>query len=676
MVKLSTNPILFKIEYMNRDRFDTAQSASSVLGKAFHHSMQVYYGGIEGFKPESPAKAVEMGLTAGMLFLEMYNDGYINFTTTIPNKQRIYDAFTFAFNSYVQEMPYRPEIVVGTEEEINEEVDIDWKEQKLHMPVRLKGILDKIVREDGKLKVIDYKCTHAFSNPEKIDGAKILAAVEYFLLCYAKYGEAPYSMIFEEVKWSENKKDKGGRQVQSYEVVYEQNPLYFEFYFRFYHDLIDAMNGNMVFLPNVNALYDNEIAIIAYIHRLDITEETAKLMKKHQVTNLTDLLKKEIQKAGNMRKLLKQVEARFAEAKNIDYAKMANQDKIQTKLMEHGMMLQFDSIVRGAQVDLYRFAPSIGIKMSRLATYVADIEQVLGVSGVRVLAPIPNSTMIGFEVPRADREFPSVPEGTGFDIAIGQTTDGQVRRFDIREAPHVMIAGASGAGKSVTLNSFIEQLHRIPGAELHLYDPKVVELAHQAHRAVEYLTDYDAINLALQRLVSEMNSRYAAMAKAKVRNVANMKGMPYKFAIIDEYGDLILSDRELAKMDKKAQSIRQAAMRETAIQYARQAAKAGVKFEPDFDLNSRPSTENLILKLAQKGRAAGIHLIISTQSPRVEIVSGLIKANFPTKVVLKTAKAIDSQVVIDQDGGEKLLGKGDMLFAGDRGIERLQGYNA
>ncbi len=675
MVKFSGNLILFKIEYMNRERFETAQSAASVLGKAFHYALQVYYGGIAEWRPETEAQAIEYGLRGGLIFLEMYNEGFINFTTTLPNKQKMMDALAFAYNAYVQQMPYEPGKVLSTEEEIIEAIDIEWRGQRLRLPVPLKGILDRVWRDDGKLKVTDYKTCYQYSNPEKIDGAKILQAVEYYLLTYAKYGEPPYSITFEECKYTKN--SDGGKQVRSYEVVYDENPLYFEFYFRFYEDMIRALNGEMVYVPNVTALFDNEVAIIAYIHRLDVQEETAKKMKQMQVTNITDLLKKEIQNAGNMRKLMKQVEARFAEAKNIDYTKMTNEQKIQTKLMEHGMMLQFNDIVRGAQVDLYRFTPSIGIKMSRLPAYVADVEQVLGVSGVRVLAPIPDSTMIGFEIPRKDRAFPAVPAGQGFEIAIGQTTDGQVRRFDVREAPHILIAGASGSGKSVLLSSLIGQIAGNENVELHLFDPKEVELAHHKRAAKEYQSDYDKINFSLQNLVREMNARYAQMAKAKVRNIDGMNGaFPYKFVFIDEFGDLILADRELAKMDKKAQSIRQAAMRETAIQFARRAAKEGIEFEPEVNIEARPTTENLMLRLAQKARAAGIHLIISTQSPRVEIVSGLIKANFPTKIVLKTAKATDSQVVIDQDGAEKLLGKGDMLFAGDRGIERLQGYNA
>lgn len=632
MVKFSTNPILFKIQYVNRDIFETAQNISGVIGKAFHQAMEVYYGGSDTLIPTNEAEAIEYGLKAGMSFLEGYDDGFIKWSKDVPNKQKAYDLLAFAFNAYVQENPYRPDTLLGVEEQIKESIDIEWRGERLTMPVPLKGYLDKIVREDGRIKVVDYKTCRAFANPEKIDGGKMLQAVEYFLLAYAKYGEEPYSITFEEVKLTKN--SDGTSQVRRYEVVFAENPLYFDFFFRFYEDVTKALNGEAVFVPNVNALYDNEVAIVAYIHRLDIEAETAALMKKHNVSNITDLLKKQIQSAGNMRKLMKSVEEQFVSAKNLNYDAMQNHEKIQTKMLEHGMVLQFDSLIEGATVDLYRYTPSIGLKMSRVLSYVADVEQVMGVSGIRVLAPIPNTSFVGFEVPRKNRVFPELPAGNGFDIAIGQTIEGEPRRFDIRQAPHILVAGASGAGKSVWLSGAIVQLNRLAKSkvEMHLFDPKLVELAHHEDdkNVVEYETDPDVIGNSLHALVKLMEARYSRMKKVKVKNI-DQTDMPYKIVIIDEFGDLMARGGEMI--------------------------------------------EHSILLLAQKGRAAGIHLIIATQRPSVDVVKGTIKANFPTKVVFRTAKAVDSQVILDESGAEKLVGKGDMLFASDHGLERLQGYN-
>ncbi len=599
--------------------------ASAVLGSAFHYAMEVYSGGSDTLLVSNEAEAIECGLKAGMDYLDKYNDGFINWSKTIPNKQKLFDLLTFLFRSYVEQNTWQDNII-AVEKEIKRTIDIEWKGQQLSLPVPLKGFIDKIYREDGKLKIKDYKTCYAYSNPEKIDGAKMLQAVTYYLLAYAEYGEEPHSVTFEEVKYTKN--SDGTPQVRQYEMVFADNELYFDFFFRFYEDMTKALNGEMVYVPNVNAMYDNEVSIVAYIHRLDIAEEQAALMKKHKVTNVTDLLKKEIQSAGNMRKLMKAVEDQFVSAKNIDYSTMKNEERIQTKMMEHGMMLQFHSVIEGSTVDLYRFTPSIGIKMSKVTGYVADVEQVLGVTGVRVLAPIPSTTFVGFEVPRAVRTFPSPAEQDGFNIAIGETIDGHVRRFDIREAPHMLVAGSSGSGKSVFLNAIIPQLAKV--GDIHLFDPKIVELVQFKELAEEYKTDSIDIMTSLVALVGLMERRYKELSNLGKRNIAGTQ-MSYKFVIIDEFGDLAISNSELT---------------------------------------------NIILRLAQKGRAAGIHLIIATQRPSVDVINGTVKANFPTKVVFKTAKEVDSRVVLDEKGAEKLLGKGDMLFAGDNGIERLQGYNA
>ena len=664
MIKFTSNPILFKIEQINKDRFDTSMGISGVIGQSFHKAMEVYYGGNDEVAITSEQEAIEMGLKVGMDFLEKYNDGFIQFSTTVPNKQKAFEIFAFAFNSYVQEKPWgKEEELISCEEKLEELIDIEWKGKHLSLPVKLKGYTDKIVRKDKKIKVIDYKTTRSFSNPDKIDGAKIIQAIQYYFLVYARLGEEPYSMIYEEVKTSKNR--DGSPQVKEYEIVYADNELFFDFYLRLYEDITKALNGEMVYVPNINALYDNEVALIAYIHRLDVTEEQARLMKKHKVENITDLLKKKIQSAGSMKKLLKMVEQKFISAQNLNYEKMENQEKIQTKMLEHGMMLQFDSKIEGATVDLYKYTPSIGLKMSKLKGFVEDIEQVLGTTGIRVLAPIPNTTLIGYEVPKKERTFPALPKGKGFEIAIGQNIMGKPHKFDIRKAPHMLIAGASGSGKSVFLNSIIEQLLRLTKkeSEIYLFDPKIVELAkyQDGKNVIAYETDIMEIHMTLESLVKEMNIRYEVLSKAKARNIEEHGGMPYKFVIIDEYGDLIMQNYIDVKTIKTGKIFLS-------------GPRKGEEETKTIKTNISEAINKNVLLLAQKARAAGIHIIIATQRPSVDVITGTIKANFPTKVAFRTAKAIDSTVLLDEKGAEKLTGKGDMIFSSEDGTERLQGY--
>ena len=237
---------------------------------------------------------------------------------------------------------------------------------------------------------------------------------------------------------------------------------------------------------------------------------------------------------------------------------------------------------------------------------------------------------MGFEIPRENRYFPALPDtAKGFNLAVGQTIQGETRFFDLREAPHVLVAGSSGSGKSVFLHSMIRQLIKLPNVELHLFDPKQVELFQYEESVTEYKHSPAGIDKGLDDLVAEMERRYTAMKKLGIRNITETADFNYKFVIIDEYADL--------KM--------------------------------------RSQVDNSIKLLGQKGRACGIHLIVATQRASTKVIDGDTKINFPVKVVFRMAKAVDSRVMIDEDGAEKLLGKGDCLFSSDSGVERLQGFN-
>lgn len=641
MIKFSSNPILFRINYINREYYESTTNISAVLGKAFHLALEIYYRTGEDEKVDN----VGLGLTAGMEYLDEYNDNWVKYSATIANKQKAKDLLAFMYAEYIKSKPFRRGEVIECEDEILEHVNVEWNGETVKMPIKLKGVIDKVWRgEDGKLRITDYKTAYSFSNPEKIDGAKIIQAIQYYFLCLTKYKEAPYSITFEEVKYTKNR--DGSSQLREYEIVYEENKLYFDFYLRFYEDFCRAMIGEQVYVPNVYAMFDNEVSIVSYIHRLDVPENTAELMRRYAVNTITEVLKCEMQNTANMNKLLKMTET-LVEEKNINYDDMENNQKIQVKLLEHGMTVHYDGVIEGHTVDLYRYKPSIGLKMSRLLSYVADIEQVMGVSGIRVLAPIPNTAMIGFEVPRvSQRTFPgTAPKNSGFEVAIGVDVMGETVRFDIRKAPHLLVAGSTGSGKSVFLNSIISQIIEGTDAQLHLFDPKIVELAKFAHAADEYLNDAQTIYISLCDLVDEMNRRYHEFARKGARNIEEYGGgMRYKFVIIDEFGDLMMTGEKFK-------------------------SASGEK----LDLSKEISKQILIL--AQKARAAGIHLIIATQRPSIDIITGSIKANFPTKIAFRTAKAVDSQVLLDETGAEKLLGRGDMIFSGDFGKVRLQGFS-
>lgn len=660
MVAFSTNPILFRIKYINGEHIETATSPKAIIGRAFHTAMETYYGGSD-MAITGESDAIRYGMEAGALVIENYVDGFIKFSDKIPNKQKMMEIYTYAFQTYIKENKYDPEAVLATEDGIRETIDVDFNGKRLHLAIPLKGYLDRVDERDGEIEIRDYKVVERYTDPEKIDGAKMIQAVAYYFLAYAKHGKPPARLVFDEIKFTKNA--DGTPQTRSYRLEYKENLLFFAFFLRYYEDMTRALMGEMVYMPNLNALYDNEVAMVAYMHGLDMPEKVAELKAKHRVDNLTQVLNQELATTASMKKLMEAIEKNTTLVKAIDYTNMQTQEKIATKMMEHGIVLKYDSTITGATVDLYRFMPSIGVKMKNLKQYTEDVEQVLGTTGVRILAPIQNSTLVGFEVPKSERVFPALPSTNDWNIYIGQATDGSNFQYDIRTAPHMLVAGASGSGKSVFLHSVIRQILRLQGAELWIFDPKRVEMTEYAPQARVYATEVRNIHTWMQELTTIMMGRYDRLQEAGVKNISDYKGtdMPYIIAVVDEFGELTAGNH----------------IREDMIETGEVYSTGDMAGQPKMkrqvtDLSKEIETS--ILRLAQLGRASGIHLIVATQRPDKNVVNGTIKANFPVKVALKTAKAIDSVVMLDEAGAEKLMGKGDMLFSTGGITTRLQGY--
>lgn len=630
LTKFGSDPFMFKVNYINGDQIETTSSPTNVLGKTMHKALEVYLGGNKDIPVSTDeGEAIKTAHAFALDYLGGYSDGFISYNATVNGRAKLEERFAFIFFQYIKELDYKKYVkeVLLVEKMLKSKIEIDGKV----LPIPLKGSADLVYRDfKNRIIIKDHKFTTKYSDEEAIDGAKLIQAAFNFFLVWAELGEKPYSMIYSEFKITPNQ-DKS-RQTKDFEIVFEEHPLIFEFFYRYYYDVTDALLGKQVFVPNVYAMYDKEVSILAYIHRLDLDEEREKAFKTMKVDNITDFLKKRIMKDGAMKKYLETVSTKFVSAETLNYKNMTTEEKIKMKLAEHGLAVEFHSKIQGNSVELYRYEPSVGLKMSKIMSYVKDIEQVIEKSGIRVLAPIPNSGLVGFEVPLESRTFPTLPKTSGFNLAIGQTIMGEPKLFDIRQAPHMLVAGSSGSGKSVFLNCLINQLLKVPNIQLHLFDPKQVELFafEGLPKVVEYQSHHAAIATSLEQLVEVMENRYDEMKAARAKNIDQMPSMKYKFIIIDEFADL------------------------------------GMK----------TSIGSLIQLLAQKGRACGIHLIIATQRASTSIISGDIKVNFPTRAVFRMGKSIDSRVMLDEDGAEKLLGKGDMLFASDAGIERLQGFSS
>lgn len=329
-------------------------------------------------------------------------------------------------------------------------------------------------------------------------------------------------------------------------------------------------------------------------------------------------------------------------------------------LKSFGVETRIVDISRGPTVTRYELQPCAGVKISKITGLADDIALSLAAAGVRIEAPIPNKAAVGIEVPNKTSAVVSIREiiespafnasKSKLTVAMGKDIGGNVVVTDIAKMPHGLIAGATGSGKSVCINSFIMSiLYKATPEEVKLLmiDPKVVELGVYngiPHLLIPVVTEPRKAAGALGWAVSEMEKRYQMFADRCVRDIAGynklvdtltdepeVKKMPHIVIIIDELADLMMT-----------------APREV---------------------------EDSINRIAAKARAAGIHLLIATQRPSVNVVTGVIKANIPTRIAFAVSSQIDSRTILDSGGAEKLLGRGDMLFSpvGSSKPKRLQG---
>ena len=354
----------------------------------------------------------------------------------------------------------------------------------------------------------------------------------------------------------------------------------------------------------------------------------------------------------------------------------ANANSIVTTLRNFGIEIESIKATVGPTVTLYEIVPKAGIKIAKIQGLENDIMLSLAAMGIRIIAPIPGKGTIGIEVPNEKPQTVSMhsviaskrfqeEKKMRLPIAYGRTITNEVFMFDLAKTPHLLVAGATGTGKSVAINAIITSLlYKKHPAELKLVlvDPKMVEFAPYKPLLRHYLaampetdpnqvviTDCDKVVNTLNSLVIEMENRYKLLMDAGVRNLEDYNEkfvarrlnpeklidgslhhqyLPYIVIIIDEYGDFIM-----------------------------QAGK---------------QVETPIARITQKARAVGMHMILATQRPSVNIVTGIIKANIPTRMALRTQSVVDSRTVLDNKGAEQLIGRGDSLYAGNASITRVQ----
>ena len=302
----------------------------------------------------------------------------------------------------------------------------------------------------------------------------------------------------------------------------------------------------------------------------------------------------------------------------------------------------------GPSVTKYEVKPAVGVRVNRISNLADDLALALAAKDVRIEAPIPGKSLVGIEVPNSEvatvtfRELwdqSKTDASKLLEIPLGKAVNGSVRSFDLAKMPHLLIAGSTGSGKSVAVNGIIASIlmkARPDEVKFMMVDPKMVELSVYndiPHLLIPVVTNPRKASRALQKVVDEMENRYELFSKVGARNIAGYNAKVAEYNAQSEYKQIPLP-LIVVIVDELA----------------------------DLMMVASKEVEDAIIRLGQKARAAGIHMILATQRPSVDVISGLIKANVPSRIAFAVSSGTDSRTILDENGAEKLLGRGDMLF--------------
>jgi S-DNA-T family DNA segregation ATPase FtsK/SpoIIIE len=355
---------------------------------------------------------------------------------------------------------------------------------------------------------------------------------------------------------------------------------------------------------------------------------------------------------------------------------------LETKLADFGIQGKVVEVRPGPVITTFDIEPAPGVKVNRIVGLADDLAMALRVPGVRILAPVPGKAVVGIEVANPKREDvrlrellesePFCRSASNLTLALGKTTAGMPVIGDLARMPHLLVAGATGSGKSVALNAMImSMLYKAPPREMRfvMIDLKMLELSVYEdipHLLVPVVTDPKKAVTVLKNIVEQMDERYRTMKHSGVRNLDGYNRLAD--GVGDAPVDGVLELTEVADEDPPAGG--RSAPRERFPRIV-----VIIDELADLMMTMGRQVEEPITRLAQKARAAGIHLILATQRPSVDVITGLIKANFPARVSFQTTSRVDSRTILDHIGAERLLGGGDMLYMppGTAQLQRLHG---
>jgi len=677
MSALLSNPLNFKKKYILKV-YDDAMSPSGVVGTACHKVAEAYFGN---------GKSTDEAIQVGYDYIDSVSESEIDYGKT-GSREKILTEFKQAIGFFFEELPVFHEIL-GVEVSITTEITgVDGNV----LPLPAKAKIDLIARNKlTEIEVIDWKFSRGYTDPDVTDFSKFLQAMFDYHIVKEKYGEAPARVIFRECKISKNKNNEP--QIQDYVIDFKEDTLYGDFatFYKLYNEVTKYISSpTSIYLPNPNDYFNGQNSFDAF--RLGIIGTEAPVAVKHKVAQKTFVDKNYVPSAND----------------RVENQALTDEEKIRLKLQEFAMPVSMEETFVGASVTKYTLKPSRGIAMSKIARVGNDIALALGAESVRIEAPIRGTNLVGIEVPSKNRKRIDLAKnhfkkGT-LSIPIGVDVFGKVHYKDLGDMPHLLIAGQTGSGKSVMLNVILTALTEQMSPEnlkLILIDPKQVELTFfddAPHLMRPVVTNpYEATDV-LDEVVKLMEERYVELKKAKVRSIEDYKGnMPRVVVVIDEFADLMMTVENKAQMfalntpelvnsiidfSQQSYDLNEVLAHRKGVRLTKQ--KRGEDMEAIKHLRALvdsaaestvPPAETSIIRIAQKARAVGIHLVLATQRPSADVVTGLIKANVPTKIAFATTSEVNSRIILDESGAEELIGKGDMLFQdpNSRDLKRLQG---
>lgn len=622
------NRMIMKKKYIDKI-YDDLERPSGIVGQACHKYVQVLL--IDGIELEDAA------VEEGIKYINSIPDVAIDYGKTGSREKMLQEYHKgHAFYGQIASMWLKRD-TIGVEKKMTERI---CNAEGEYFPIPAKCISDVIWRSTrketfnnktypkGTLFIEDHKFVRMYSDQEVLDPARMLQAMFNYHVVREHLKEEPAALLYNEVKLTENK-DKTP-QAQYYVVDFEDQREMFDVFYKLYNDCsIEISRPDVTFFPNFFDMFDGDNAWLTYRQNLIGVGRPAAVPPK---TRQMAFVEQEY------------VPSTLDKVENVN---LSDEERIRIKLQEFGIPVEMKERHTNGAVVLYTMKPNRGVKMAAFENRANDLALALKADSIRVLAPIMGTDTVGIEIPNRERtyvKYTHTEHPVALAVPIGRDVYGNDVVESLLNMPHLLVAGSTGSGKSVFLINTIQSLlqqHSPDELAMVLVDPKRVEFARfkaDPHLLAAPIYDTDKAILTMKWLVDEMEARYKTLEALGYRDIAEHNYnesvvMKYIVVVIDEMAEMMLVGGN--------------------------------------------EVETPIVRLAQMARAVGIHLIVATQRPTVNVITGLIKAQFVTRVCFTVATKNESQIVLDDSGGEQLTNKGDMLakIAGRRGLLRLQGYS-